>query len=222
MNPGVRYLRVQLKQFFQNEIHGIKRFFNRSKHEVVVIGFSMLFLSLNSYRPIWNEWFSNLLYYAFLPILVIMVFLRRNPLDFGLRRGDFRVWGYYTAIVCLIAAPILFATSFSPSFQQYYSSDNFNPIQYSLVNCVSLFASEFFFRGFLLFGLKDKFREGSILVQMIPFFLVHLGKPELETVSTILTGVLFGYIAYRGKSFWPAFIIHLFINIFFVLCVNLL
>jgi len=27
-------------------------------------------------------------------------------------------------------------------------------------------------------------------------------------------------MAYRGKSFWPAFIIHLFINIYFVALIN--
>jgi membrane protease YdiL (CAAX protease family) len=76
------------------------------------------------------------------------------------------------------------------------------------------------FRGFLLFGLKEKFKEGSVLLQMIPFALLHLGKPELETISTIITGILFGYVAYRGKSYWPAFIIHLFINVFFVALIN--
>jgi membrane protease YdiL (CAAX protease family) len=76
------------------------------------------------------------------------------------------------------------------------------------------------YRGFLLFGLKEKFKEGSILLQMIPFALLHLAKPELETLSTLVTGILFGYVAYRGKSFWPAFIIHLFINVFFVTLIN--
>ncbi|MBN2395988.1 MAG: CPBP family intramembrane metalloprotease, partial [Candidatus Atribacteria bacterium] len=42
--------------------------------------------------------------------------------------------------------------------------------------------------------------------------LLHLGKPEIETLSCIVTGLWFGWIAYRGKSFWPAFIIHVFIN----------
>jgi membrane protease YdiL (CAAX protease family) len=49
---------------------------------------------------------------------------------------------------------------------------------------------------------------------------MHLGKPELETVSTIFTGILFGYVAYRGKSYWPAFFIHLFINVFFLALIN--
>jgi membrane protease YdiL (CAAX protease family) len=86
---------------------------------------------------------------------------------------------------------------------------------------VTLFASEFLFRGFLIFGLKDRLKEGSILVQMIPFVMVHFGKPEVETLSTILTGLYFGFIVYRTRSYWPAFLIHLFINIFFVVSVNL-
>jgi membrane protease YdiL (CAAX protease family) len=119
-----------------------------------------------------------------------------------------------------VAAAILYAVSFMPSLQTYYLMDQFKFITYFWTSCISLAASEFMFRGFLLFGLKDKLKEGSILLQMIPFALLHLGKPEIETISTIVTGILFGYIAYRGKSYWPAFIIHLFINIFFVVAVN--
>ena len=96
----------------------------------------------------------------------------------------------------------------------------FNILPYFLTNFVLLLAWEFIFRGYLLFGLAKKFGEASVLIQMVPFVLLHIGKPGLETLSTIITGILFGYIAYRGKSYWPAFIIHLFINVFFVLLVN--
>jgi membrane protease YdiL (CAAX protease family) len=85
---------------------------------------------------------------------------------------------------------------------------------------MGLFAIEYMFRGVLLFGLQEKFKEGSILIQMIPFVLVHIGKPEIETVNCLFTGILLGCMAYKSKSFWPAFLIHLFINIFFVGVVN--
>ena len=65
----------------------------------------------------------------------------------------------------------------------------------------------------MLFVLRIKFGEGSILIQMIPFVLLHLGKPEIETVSTIFTGLLWGYICYRGNSFWPAYIMHMIVNV---------
>jgi membrane protease YdiL (CAAX protease family) len=211
-----------LIDFFKQEINGLYRFLKRNFNEVVVLCSAALFLSLDNYHQIWSSWFSSLLYFAVLPVLVIILLLRRNPLDYGLRLGNTKVWGKYVGIFCLIAAPVLFFTSFSSGFQEYYLIENFNLLLYFSTTFISLFASEFFFRGFLIFGLKEKFKEASILIQMIPFVLVHFGKPELETVSTIITGILFGYIVYRGNSFWPAFIIHMFINIFFVALVNYL
>jgi len=207
---------------FKTEIKGIYLFLKRNYNEVVILGSATLFAILKVYNPVWNQWFSHLLYYAFLPILVIIVLLRKNPLDFGLKLGNPRIWGFYVAITCLIGLPILYFASWSTSLQEYYRIEQFNPLIYLLETAVILFAWEFYFRGFLLFGLKEKLAEKSILVQMVPFVLLHIGKPEIETLSTILTGIYFGYIVYRGNSYWPAFIIHLFINISLVLFVNLL
>jgi uncharacterized protein len=208
--------------FLQQEFKGLCRLLRHNKNEVIVLSAAALFISLDRYHPIWNGWFSSLLYFALGPVLVILLLLRRNPLDYGFRWGNPRIWGKYVGIFCLVAAPVLFFTGYSAEFQKYYRVENFNLLSYFLTYCASLFASEFLFRGFLIFGLKDRFKEGAVLIQMVPFVLVHLGKPELETISTIVTGILFGYIVYRGNSFWPAFIIHLFINVFFVASVNLI
>lgn len=160
------------------------------------------------------------MYYGVFPIFVILVILRQNPLEFGLGWGSARTWWPYVVVVCAIAAAILYASSYSTSLRDYYLKEDFSLLTYFWTNFLSLGAQEFMYRGFLLLGLKDRFKEGAILIQMIPFVLVHLGKPELETISTVFTGIIFGFIAYRGKSFWPAFIIHLFINVFFVGIIN--
>jgi uncharacterized protein len=209
-----------MKNIFKAELDGLIQFLKRNGRETIIIVFATLFLTLNNYHPIGNETLSTFLYYAVFPILVILIILRKNPLDFGLRAGNPRIWGFWVGIICLAAALILYASSFTPSLQSYYQMDKFKFLSYFLTSCVSLAASEFMYRGFLIFGLKEKFQEGAILLQMIPFALLHLGKPELETVSTLLTGILFGYVAYRGRSYWPAFIIHLFINVFFVAIIN--
>jgi uncharacterized protein len=209
-----------MMHFFKEELDNIYQFLTRNSNEIIVIVSATLFFILNRYHPIQNEWLSSLIYFAVLPILVILLVLRKNPLDFGLRPGNVRIWGFYVIVICLIAAAILYASSYDPTLQHYYRMNNFKLPGYFLTSCVSLSASEFIYRGFLLFGLKEKFKEGSILLQMIPFALLHINKPELETISTVLTGILFGYVAYRGKSYWPAFIIHLFINIFFVALIN--
>ena len=206
-------------RFLKEELDGLFRFLKRNGSETTIIVSATLFLTLEKYHPIWNEWFSNFVYYAVFPVLIILI-MRKNPLDFGIRLGSPRIWGLYVLVICLAAAVILYIFSFDTSLHSYYRIDDFRFIVYFLTSCVSLSASEFIYRGFLLFGLKEKFREGSILLQMIPFALLHLGKPELETLSTVFTGILFGYVAYRGKSYWTAFIIHLFINVFFVSLIN--
>jgi uncharacterized protein len=208
--------------FLRTELRSIGRYVADYKNEIVVIGSAMLFLSLDRYHQLGTEWQSSLFYYLLLPILVIVFLLRKNPLNFGFQRGEIRKWASYVGITCLIAAPILYLTSRMAAFQGYYDMQHFRLGNYFWVTFANLFGSEFLFRGFMIFGLKNRFKEGSILIQLIPFVLVHFGKPELETLSTILTGIYFGYIVYRTNSFWPAFLIHMFINIFFVVSVNLL
>jgi len=210
-----------MMDFIKAEFDGISQFLKRYGREIIIIISATLFIMLDKYQPVGNEWTSIFFYYTVCPIIVIIIVLRKNPLDFGLRMGRPGIWGFWVGIICLAVAVILYVSSFIPSLQNYYQMERFNFISYFLTSCISLAASEFIYRGFLLFGLKEKFQEGSILLQMIPFALLHLGKPELETVSTLLTGILFGYVAYRGKSYWPAFIIHLFINIFFVVLINI-
>ncbi|MCH7949570.1 MAG: CPBP family intramembrane metalloprotease [Candidatus Dadabacteria bacterium] len=194
----------------KNLIGFLKNWYN----EIVVICFATLFMILHSYREIENFWISSFIYFGIFPVLTILIFLRKNPLDFGLRLGNYRLWLPYVLIFLAIAIPILYFSSDMSSVQGYYRSGrNFDLLKYALQMGVYMLGWEFLFRGFMLFGLKEKFKEGSIIIQMIPFVLLHFGKPEIETISTIFTGLLWGYICYRGKSFWPAFIMHIVVNI---------
>lgn len=208
-----------MSTLFKRELQEIASFFRRNYREIVIIGLATLFLTLAGYHPIGPSWTSSLIYFAVFPILTIII-LRKNPLDFGLKLGKFKVWGFYVVVTFIVALPILYIASRIPVFTRYYTMPQFNVVKYIPETIVYLLAWEFIFRGFLLFGLKEKLKESSILIQMVPFVIVHFGKPEIETISTILTGIYFGYIAYRGNSYWPAFIIHLFINIVFVVLVN--
>ncbi|MBN1368476.1 MAG: CPBP family intramembrane metalloprotease [Dehalococcoidales bacterium] len=206
-----------MSNIFKEEFAGIYRFLKNNANEVIVISSAMLFIILNRYFTIWDYWFSVLFYFGLLPLVVILL-MRKNPLDYGLRLGNLRVWSFWVVLICLIAAIILISVSFLPSLQGYYDHElnKYGLFTYVWTSVFSLMGSEFMFRGFLLFGLRDKFKEGSIIIQMIPFAILHLGKPPVETISTIVTGLLFGYIAYKGNSFWPVLIIHVFINTFFV------
>jgi membrane protease YdiL (CAAX protease family) len=202
-----------------SELKNIYQFLCRNRNEAIVLTTAAVCLYLFKYHPLWNDWSGTFIYYGLIPLAVIFI-LRKNPLDFGFRIGNVKLWGTYVVVTCIVFFFILLAFSHNPVFQSYYHVNKFNLLSYSLVNIVSLSASEFLFRGFLLFGLKEKFKEATIFIQMLPFVMVHFGKPDLETLSTVLTGIYFGYIVYRGNSYWPAFLIHVFINIGFVAMVN--
>jgi uncharacterized protein len=206
--------------FFKTELTLLWQFLKRYSNETVIIGAAVLFISLQRYNPIGPDWLNTFLYYGVFPLLVVVIFLRKNPLDLGLKWGEPKIWGWYVLIFCVIAGLVLWASSNDGSLKDYYSKPGFNIFTYGLTQVMALGASEFLYRGILIFGLKEKFGESAILLQMVPFVLTHIGKVEIETISTIITGILFGWVVYRAKSFWPAFFIHLFINVFFVGLIN--
>ena len=211
---------MKLQQNILNA-HSTSAFLTGYWREIVILSSSSVFLILEFYHVLLNEWLSSLIYFAFLPVMVVVLLLRRNPLNFGLRPGKVKFWIPQVIVTCLILSPVLYFSSILPEFQNYYYQKDFKLWNYFISQCAMLTGWEYIFRGFLLFGLKEKFKEAAIVIQNVPFVLLHLGKPELETISTIFTGLYFGWVCYRGQSYWPALIIHLFINVFFISLINL-
>lgn len=196
----------------KTELGQLSAFLKQNGTAVAVISLSTLFLMLSKYHPLRSAWQTYMLYYFMLPLISIGVVLRRNPLDFGLRPGRYKIWGFHLLAALPIIFGIIYLLAAGADVQRYYHTKHFNPANYMVDAGIRLFAWEFLFRGFMLFGLKDRLKEAAILVQMIPFALLHLGKPETETISCIVSGIYFGYVCYRGGAFWPAFILHVFIN----------
>lgn len=194
-------------------------FFKRNYRDIIIISFATLFLVLCRYNPIGERWINHLFYYVFCPVLTCIIFLRENPLNFGLSLGNYKLWLVHVLVVIFISIPILFIASHGFSIKSYYTNSQ-HMLKYFLEMTAVLFAWEFILRSFMLFGLRKTFKEMSILIQMVPFAILHIGKPEIETIVCIFMGIYFGYVAYRSNSFWPAFIIHLYIYLSLYFFVN--
>lgn len=68
---------------------------------------------------------------------------------------------------------------------------------------------EFFFRGFMLFGLREKFGDaGAIMVQTLASSLLHIGTPATEAFCAIAGGVLWGLVALRTRSLLSGYLQH--------------
>jgi membrane protease YdiL (CAAX protease family) len=70
---------------------------------------------------------------------------------------------------------------------------------------MDLVSAELLFRGFLMFTLVRTLGPIGVLLACVPFALSHLTKPELELISTLGGGLLYGWLAWRtGSIVWGA------------------
>ncbi len=79
---------------------------------------------------------------------------------------------------------------------------------YEVTYLLYFVAWEYFFRGWMLFRLERDYGARAILIQTVPFVLMHIGKPPLEFHSSLIAGVVLGWLAWRSRSFWPCVILH--------------
>ena len=185
---------------------------------VIVIVLSTLLLGLRYYnRPSGNYYLDGLFFYLLIPLLTILLIFRESPRHYGFTLGDWRA-GLKISLGCMLAMTlVLFFVARTPDFRVYYSGWYTSAAETIGLTAADLIGWEFFFRGFLLFGLARISGPYSILLQAVPFTLAHFGKPQLETLSCIFGGTIFGWIAWRTRSFIYPFLIHWYIGVLTIL-----
>ena len=179
---------------------------------VTVIIVSTLLLIVDSYHQFTsNKGYDRTILYLLIPLLVIILIFRENPRIYGFTFGDWKTGIILTAIGIVIMAIVLWFVARDLAIQSYYKSQ-VNGLPWNTF--LDLFGWEFFFRGFILFTFVRKFGAEALWLQAVPFALAHIGKPEIETLSTIFGGFAFGWVAYRTRSFVYPFLIHWFVASF--------
>jgi membrane protease YdiL (CAAX protease family) len=73
---------------------------------------------------------------------------------------------------------------------------------------VFFIALEFFFRGFMLFTTARYLGAYAIFVMVIPYVMIHYGKPFAETLGSIIAGTALGTLALRTRSIFGGVLIH--------------
>ena len=61
----------------------------------------------------------------------------------------------------------------------------------------------------MLHGLRRAFGANAIFVMIVPYCMIHYGKPMSETLGAIGAGIILGTIAMRTKSIWGGVMIHI-------------
>jgi membrane protease YdiL (CAAX protease family) len=137
--------------------------------------------------------------------------------DYGLRlRGVGRhLWIY--VVLYLAVLPLIVLVSFKDDFQNYYpflkhaGRDAWSwrvLLVWELLYAGQFLALEFFFRGFLLQSLRRQLGVYAIFAAVVPYCMIHYGKPFLEANAAIVAGIVLGTLALRTRSIWCGFLVH--------------
>lgn len=219
----------------QKYLHGLDR-----QPTIILLG-SALILTLHRYytqRSIFRRYFGRYFikhplrkifpyHYSFLastmtllllPILVVKFGVRGKIRDYGFRLTHRKLgWGFVFGGWMLMIPLIIMALQLFPAFQQKYPLSKVATtswrvfILYEISYGVYMFSWEFFFRGFMLFGLEKRFGNYSLLIQTIPFAALHNRKPITEAMGSIVAGLLLGVVALETRSFIYGAAIHWFV-----------
>ena len=148
--------------------------------------------------------------YVVPPVLVIRFVLRERLSNFGVRVRGIRPHGRTYVILLAMSAPFVILASFTVAFQAKYPFYDLTPgeslwpnmVMWWVVYGLQFMALEFFFRGFMVHGLKHRLGYMAIFVMVVPYNMLHFNKPVLEAVAAIGGAVVLGSLSLRSRSVW--------------------
>lgn len=207
--------------------------------EAATVDAAVLLLATPVLYPVWHSWLRGpalpdaiavgdgftrtLLGFASFALLFLVLPLldqrlrRRQPLStVGWQLGDVRAGAL--ALLLLLPAVVLIANSGAamadvraeyPLCRELLERPDLRLPYWTGYALLYYVAWEWFFRGYLLFGLLPRFGPWlAIVLQTAPSVLVHLGKPTGELLGAIPFGLLLGWLALRTGSFWYGWVLH--------------
>jgi len=156
----------------------------------------------------------HLLGFILLPMLVIRYGLRQRLNEFGWQWG--RVHEHWPGYFLLTLPIMVFAiiASFGPEFSRHYPfydeahRSGFDLVSWEVIYITQFIAVEFFFRGFLVNGLRPHFGSLSVAVMCLPYLMLHFPKLWPESFGAILFGFFLGVLALMSRSIWGGVFVH--------------
>jgi len=152
-------------------------------------------------------------FYLIIPGVIVKVIYKERLRDWGLSPGGYfrHLWIY--ALLFIPVGLCVIAVSYTPAFQNNYPFYKtafgwHDLLVWEAFYALQFFCLEFFFRGFMVNGLKQRFGSGAVLFMVVPYCMIHFQKPFLETLGAICAGLVLGILALRTRSIWGGATIH--------------
>jgi hypothetical protein len=156
-----------------------------------------------------------LVFYGALPLLYArLVAPRWSFADVGLSaRRALAHWKIYAALYALMLVPVGLA-ALRGNFIAYYpinktavaSLERF--ALWELIYLSQFFAVEVLFRGLLILPFRRRLGSYAILLPLLPYCMVHFGKPMPEALAALVAGLVLGTLALLTRTVWLGVAIH--------------
>lgn len=154
-----------------------------------------------------------LTFYFAIPALIIRRVFGHRLRDYGLNLDGFT---RHLPLYLLLFLPVfllVFAVASAPDFQAKYPLYKnhlglFDLLIWEVLYALQFFALEFFFRGFLIHGVKDRLGALGVVAMVMPYVMIHFSKPLYETVGAVIAGTVLGLLSLRTGSIAGGVFIH--------------
>lgn len=121
--------------------------------------------------------------------------------------------------------PVVFFISKTPAFLNKYPFYHITSkaqlhsfLLWEIIYILQFISIEFFFRGFLLHGVKHRFGYYSILFAVVPYCMIHFGKPMPETLGAIIAGCVLGFLSLNTNSILLGILVHVTVALTMDIC----
>ena len=158
-------------------------------------------------RSLRNQGIERLVLFGLVPLGILLA-LREDPRRYGLGRGDRRRAVLLGGMATGLTVPVIALMAAFPVLSDWYGPSMTTVPDVLLTSVVDLVPTEFLLRGFLLFTLVRAVGPFGVVVAVVPFVMVHIGKPDLEAFSTLGGGLVFGWLNWRTGSIWASAAYH--------------
>jgi membrane protease YdiL (CAAX protease family) len=161
----------------------------------------------------WSSW--RVIGYVIMPLLTIVALRGERIRDYHFSLSGFTKHLWIYVLLFTLITPAVIIASTTPAFRHTYPFYRLaNRSHFDLWTWETFYAAQFvsleiFFRGFLLHGLRRVMGANAIFVMIVPYCMIHYGKPLPETLGAIGAGVILGTLAMRTKSIWGGVLIHI-------------
>jgi membrane protease YdiL (CAAX protease family) len=154
-------------------------------------------------RSLRNQGIERVVTFGLIPHLLLLA-LREDPRRYGLGRGDVRRAAVLGGAATLVTVPLIALLAGLPAIREWYAPSMSTVPGVLVTNVVDLIPTEFLLRGFLLFALLRVMGPLGVVVATVPFFMIHIGKPDIEAISTLGGGLVFGWLNWRTGAIWAS------------------